>query len=38
MPMGTKTAERIWRERLGFYIEFFEKLLLQLKSSETIVD
>ena len=38
MPMGTKTAERIWRERLGFYIEFFEKLLLQLRSSEAIVE
>ncbi len=38
LPMGTKTAERIWRERLSFYIQFFEKLLLQLESSVEIAD
>ena len=38
MPMGTKTAERIWRERLGFYIEFYEKLVMQLRSSKEVID
>ena len=37
MEMGTKTAEAIWKERLGFYIEFYEKLLSQLKSSTEIL-
>ena len=37
MPMGTKTAEAIWRERLSFYIAIFEKLQSQLRSSEGIL-
>ena len=38
MPMGTQTAEELWHERLGFYIEFFEKLASQLRNSKGISD
>lgn len=34
MEFGTKFATKIWRERLDFYIVFYEKLLSQLQSSE----
>ena len=37
LPMGTKTAEAIWNERLSFYIEFYEKLVSQLRCSTGIV-
>ena len=36
IPMGTKTAKDLWLERLGFYIEFYEKLAAQLESSVMI--
>ncbi len=36
MPMGTKTAEAIWRDRVGFYIAFMEKLSSQLHNSVEI--
>ena len=36
--MGTKAAEEIWRERLSFYIAFYEKLVSQMKTSKSIVD
>lgn len=36
IPMGTKTAKELWLERLGFYIEFYEKLAAQLESSVMI--
>ena len=26
LPMGTRTAEELWRSRISFYIEFYEKL------------
>ena len=38
LPMGTKTAEAIWSERLSFYISFYEKLVSQLKCSKRIVE
>ncbi len=38
MPMGTATAERLWKERLDFYISFCEKLESQLRSSYSILD
>lgn len=38
MPLGTRAAEEIWRERISFYITFYEKLLAQLSSSERILD
>lgn len=37
LPMGTKTAEAIWSERLSFSIEFYEKLVSQLRCSKGIV-
>lgn len=37
MPMGTKTAEELWRERLSFYIAFFEKLAAQMESSAGVL-
>ena len=36
MPMGTKTAEAIWKDRVGFYISFCEKLAAQLQNSVEI--
>jgi uncharacterized protein len=38
MPMGTKTAEELWRERLDFYLAFFGKLAAQLESSTAVTD
>ena len=38
MPMGTKTAEELWKSRLSFYISFYEKLVDQLVSSTGVVD
>ncbi len=37
MPLGTKTAEALWKSRLAFYIEFYEKLASQLASSKNII-
>ena len=36
LPMGTKTAEAMWRSRLSFYSSFFEKLVEQLACSEAV--
>jgi len=33
MELGTRTAERMWGERIAFYIEYYEKLASQLRSS-----
>lgn len=38
MPMGTRTAERIWKERINYYIGFCEKLLAQLSNSKAVLD
>ncbi len=38
LPMGTKTAEALWQERISFYIAFFEKLADQLECSRCIPD
>ena len=38
LPMGTKTAEALWRDRLSFYIAFYEKLVRQLVCSERVLD
>ena len=38
MPLGTKTAEQMWRGRLGFYIEFYEKLADQIRNSTSITE
>ena len=37
-PMGTKTAEKLWEERLSFAIEFYERLLAQLRRSEGVCE
>jgi uncharacterized protein len=37
MPMGTSSAAEIWKERLSFFIAFYEKLVSQLKSSIEIL-
>ena len=37
MPMGTRSAEEIWRERLSFYIAFYEKLAAQLRCSRELL-
>jgi uncharacterized protein len=37
MKLGTKTAEAIWKERLTFYITFYEKLKEQLANSTEIM-
>ena len=36
LPMGTKTAEELWRSRLSFYISYYEKLAEQLRCSEGV--
>ena len=36
MELGTKTAERIWAERIAYYIGFYEKLQKQLGNSTAI--
>ena len=36
LPMGTKTAEALWRSRLSFYSSFFEKLVEQLRCSKAV--
>ena len=38
LPMGTKTAEALWQDRLSFYITFYEKLVRQLSCSESVLD
>lgn len=38
VPQGTKTAENLWKERLSFYILFFEKLAAQLKNSRSVTE
>jgi len=37
MEMGTATAAAIWRERIGFYQSFYEKLDAQLRCSGTVL-
>ena len=37
MPMGTKSAADLWKERLSFYVGYYEKLSDQLKNSKSIV-
>lgn len=37
MPMGTQTAQILWKERISFYNLFYEKLGKQLESSKHIL-
>lgn len=36
MEVGTQAAKEIWNERIGFYIDFYERLFAQLKSSRRV--
>ncbi|MBQ4370703.1 MAG: hypothetical protein II784_06845, partial [Oscillospiraceae bacterium] len=36
MELATESAREIWRERLDFYVAFYEKLVSQLKSSSAV--
>ena len=38
MPLGSEAAKAMWKERLVFYIEFYEKLANQLMSSRSLLD
>ena len=38
VPTGTKTAERLWHERIGFQIAFYEKLKAQLENSRAVLE
>ena len=37
LPNATKAAEKMWKSRLEFYIEFYEKLVDQLRCSKSIL-
>lgn len=37
MKLATKTADEMWKERIGFYISFYEKLNAQLAASREIL-
>ena len=37
-PMGTKTADEMWKSRLHFYIEFYKKLVRQFECSERVLE
>ena len=36
LPAATRTAEEMWKERLSFYIAFFERLVSQLEAGKGI--
>ena len=36
MKLGTATAQKLWEERLEYYISFYEKLEAQLANSGCI--
>lgn len=37
-PMATKTAEEMWKQKLEFYIRFYEKLAAQMENSTEIIE
>ena len=37
LSMGTRAAEDMWKSRIGFYIEFYGKLVEQIKCSRSIL-
>ena len=37
-PLGTKTADEMWQERLSFYILFYEKMVRQFECSTRVLD
>ena len=38
LPVATKAAERMWKDRLDLYVSFYEKLVDQLNSSKSILE
>lgn len=36
LKFGTETAQQLWLEKLDFYISYYEKLLMQIESSNKI--
>ena len=34
LPCGTKTGERMWKEKIDYRIGFYRKLLAQIETSE----
>ncbi len=38
IPQGTAAAEKLWKERLGFYLQFLGKLADQLENSKEIAE
>ena len=38
LPMATRTAQELWQERIGFYIEFYRKLEARLSSSVAVME
>ena len=36
-PVGTKTAGEMWKSKIDFYIEFYQKLANQLKQSKRVI-
>ena len=38
IQMGTRSAEEIWRERISFYITFYDKLVAQLNCSMSVME
>ncbi len=38
IPLGTKTAEELWKSRLDFYIVFFQKLADQMERSHNVIE
>lgn len=36
-PVGTKTAGEMWKSRIDFFIDFFQKLADQLKQSKSVI-
>lgn len=38
MPLATSAAKKLWRERIGFYLDFYRRLREQLKASAGYLD
>ena len=38
MPVATRAAQKMWDERLSFYVEFFARLVDQLEASKGIIE
>jgi len=38
MPMATETAGEMWKSRIAFYTEFYEKLCGQINNSKSIIE